>query len=468
MASRAHQDPGNGNGPPVTQSDIPAPTGAVDLEAVAPGAWYAVIFLTLAASLSTIDRQVLAMMIGPIRRDLLISDSQMGLLGGLAFTLLYSLATVPLAWIADRGSRRAVITGGMAFWSLMTATCGIAQGFFALFVARMGVGLGEAALGPAAYSMLSDLFPRRRLPAAVGVFAAAPLIGVGLASLGGGQIMQALEHRPALVLPLIGTVKSWQAMFLALGLPGLAMALVGRLTLREPARRGAAELPAQAAFTLAGFVQFLNGRRMFLTLHFVAFIALSIQGWGLFFWIVEFLVRERGLPRARAGLIFGLMAFAFGLLGSIGSGRLAGLLQARGRADATLRLVLYSVIALAPLAIIMPLAPRAWQACALLAPITFLMGWPSGLGASALQFIAPNALKGRIIAVYLLVVNVTSLTLGPWLGGMISDHLFAGRSLGGSLALMAAVDYPVAIICLTLALRPFRQALEAAAEPATT
>ena len=446
----------------MTQNNIPAPTGGVDLDSVAPGAWYAVIFLTLAASLSTIDRQVLAMMIGPIRRDFQISDSQMGLLGGLAFTLLYSVATVPLAWIADRGSRRAVITGGMAFWSLMTAICGTVQGFAALFAARMGVGLGEAALGPAAYSMLSDLFPRRRLPAAVGVFAAAPLIGVGLASLAGGQIIQALEHRPALVLPLIGSVRSWQALFLALGLPGLAMALIGRLTLREPTRRSAADLPAPPPFTLAGFLLFLNGRRRFLALLFVAFIALSIQGWGLFFWIVEFLVRERGLPRAQAGLVFGLMAFAFGLAGSIGSGRLAGRLQARGRADATLRLVLYSVIALAPLAIIMPLAPRAWQVCALLAPITFLMGWPSGLGASALQLIVPNALKGRIIAVYLLVVNVTSLTLGPWLGGMISDTVFGGRSLGGSLALMAAVDYPLAIVCLMLALGPFRQALKAA------
>ncbi len=446
----------------MTQNNNPAPTAGVELDCVAPGAWYAVIFLTLAASLSTIDRQVLAMMIGPIRRDFLVSDSQMGLLGGLAFTLLYSVATVPLAWIADRGSRRAVITGGMAFWSLMTAVCGTVQGFAALFAARMGVGLGEAALGPAAYSMLSDLFPRRRLPAAVGVFAAAPLIGVGLASLAGGQIIQALEHRPALVLPLIGAVRSWQAMFLALGLPGLAMALIGRLTLREPTRRVAADPTVLAPITLTGFLRFLSGRRRFLALMFVAFIALSIQGWGLFFWIVEFLVRERGLPRAQAGLVFGLMAFLFGLAGSIGSGRLAGRLQARGRTDATLRLVLYSVIALAPLAVIMPLAPRAWQVCAFLAPITFLMGWPSGLGASALQFIVPNALKGRIIAVYLLVVNVTSLTLGPWLGGMISDTVFGGRSLGGSLALMAAVDYPIAIICLILAQKPFRQALAVA------
>lgn len=450
----------------MTRTDLAAPVAPPKVESPAPGAWYAVIFLTLASSLSTIDRQVLAMMIGPIRRDLMISDTQMGLLGGLAFTILYCFAQVPLAWIADRGSRRQVITAGMFFWSLMTAACGTAQSFATLFAARMGVGLGEAALGPAAYSMLSDLFPRRLLPAAVGVFAAAPFVGVGLASLGGGQIIQALEARPDLVLPLIGTVKSWQAMFLALGLPGLALALVGRLTLREPIRRGAADFSAATAFTFAGFAHFLNERRRFLALLFQAYIALSIQGWGLFFWVVEFLVRERGLPRGQAGLIYGLMAFAFGLGGSIVSGRLAGRLQARGRRDATMRLVLFSVMALAPLAIAMPLVPRTWQVLVLLAPITFLMGCPGGLGTSALQFIAPNALKGRIIAVYLLVVNVISLTLGPWLGGLISDKVFAGHSLGGSLALMAAVDYPLAIVCLAFSLKPFRQALSSAEDPA--
>ena len=446
----------------MTQDNRAAPP---EVEAALPGAWYAVVFLTLASSLSTIDRQVLAMMIGPIRRDLAISDSQMGLLGGLAFTILYCFAQVPLAWISDRGSRRRVITVGMFFWSLMTAACGTASSFAGLFVARMGVGLGEAALGPAAYSMLSDLFPRRLLPAAVGVFAAAPFIGVGFASIAGGQIIQALEARPDLVLPLVGTVKSWQAMFLALGLPGLALALIGRLTLREPARRGAADLPAAATFSLAGFLRFLHGRRLFLGLLFVAYIALSIQGWGLFFWIVEFLVRERGLPRGEAGLIYGVMAFAFGLGGSIVSGRIAGVLQARGRADATMRLVLISVMALAPLAIAMPLVPRTWQVLVLLAPITFLMGCPGGLGTCALQFIVPNALKGRIIAVYLLVVNVISLTLGPWLGGLISDKVFAGHSLGGSLSLMAAVDYPLAIICIAFALKPFRAALESVASP---
>ena len=202
-------------------------------------AWFAVGFLTLAATLSTVDRQILALMIGPIRRDLAITDSQIGLLGGLAFSLLYTVFTLPAAWLADRRSRRAVVTGGLLLWSAMTAVCGLTHRFLALFLARMGVGLGESALSPAACSMMSDLFPRERLPNAIGVFAAAPFLGVGLANIVGGQVIQHFETTGPMILPILGPVRSWQVMFLALGLPGVALAAFGWLTLREPLRRGA-------------------------------------------------------------------------------------------------------------------------------------------------------------------------------------------------------------------------------------
>lgn len=452
-----------------TRIDAPPPAPSARDEARAGlSAWYAVAFLTFAATLSTVDRQVLALMIGPIKRDLAISDSEIGLLGGLAFSLLYTALTLPAAWITDQRSRRMVVSGGMLLWSVMTATCGLAHRFVTLFLARMGVGLGEAALGPAAYSMMSDLFPARGLPTAIGLYSAAPFLGVGVANILGGQVVQHFELAPALTLPILGVVKSWQVMFLVLGLPGVALAVIGRFTLREPLRRGRFTGDGHVPLTLNQIAAFLAGRRAFLGLMFTAYVALSIQGWGLFFWVVEFLVREHGVARGRAGLIYGMMAFSLGLAGSVVSGRLASSLLKRGAADTLMRLVFYSVLLLGPLAIVMPLAPRAWQIFALLAPITFLMGWPGGLGTTALQFIVPNELKGRIIALYLLVVNFISLTLGPLLGGVISDRLFNGRSLGGSLCLMAAVDYPLAAICLFLCLRPFREAIAKAAAWETT
>lgn len=437
------------------------PPAAVDAKAGA-GAWYAVGFLTVAASLSTIDRQVLALLIGPIKRDLAIDDSQVGLLGGLAFTLLYTVFALPAAWIADQRSRRLVAAGAILVWSLMTVACGMAGQFSTLFLARMGVGLGAAALAPAAYSMMSDQFPKRTLPIAVGVFTAAPFIGVGFASIVGGQLAQRFESSGGAVLPVLGLMKSWQIVFVLLGLAGVGLALAGVLTLKEPRRKGRVAGAAQTPLTLREIMAFLRARGRFLGLFFTGYVALSIQGWCLFFWVVEFLVRERALPHGRAGLIYGVMAFGLGLAGSIASGRLATTRLARRRTDGILRLVLYSALALAPLAVVMPLVPRAWQVLTLLAPITFLMGWPGGLGMSALQFIVPNELKGRIIAIYLLIVNFISLTLGPWLGGLISDRLFSGRSLGGSLSVMAAVDYPIAVVCLALCLKPFRDAVDKA------
>lgn len=425
-------------------------------------AWYTVGFLTVAATLSSVDRQVLAVLIGPIKADLDLNDSQMGLIGGVAFSLLYSLGTIPAAWIADQRSRRMVITFGIAFWSAMTAACGMVHQFVSLFLARMGVGLGEAALGPAAYSMMSDLLPKRNLPLAIGLFTAAPFFGVGIASIGGGQMAQYFETAPPLIVPVLGAVRSWQAVFLLLGLPGLLMAVLGFLTLREPPRQARVATDGPASLTSRQILTFFGERRRFLVLHFTAYIAMSVQGWGLFFWVIEFLVRERGMPRAEAGLKYGLMAFALGLTGSIFAGRLASRLVARGAADSTMRLVLYAILALMPLAIAMPLVPQAWQTLVLLAPITFLMGWPGGLGMTALQFIVPNELKGRIIALYSIVVNAISLALGPFVGGLISDKVFGGQSLGGSLSLMAAINYPIAALALLLCLRPFRAALDKA------
>lgn len=425
-------------------------------------AWYAAVFLTVASSLATIDRQVLSLMIGPIRRDLHISDTEMGVIGGLAYTLLYSFCTLPAAWLADRGSRRAVAAGAMFLWSVMTASCGLAQSFFTLFLSRMGVGIGEAGLAPASFSMLSDLFPRRSLPLAIGLMNASPFLGVGLANILGGALVQHFETAPPVTLPIIGLVKSWQFTFILLGLPGVVMALLGRFTLREPSRRGRAVGDGHVPLTLAQVAAFVSERWKFLTLMFIAYICLSIQGWALFFWVVEFLVRERGVPRAQVGLIYGSIAMVLGFAGAVLSGALAARLLKRGNTDTLMKLVIAIVAVLGPLAIIMPLAPKPWQIFLLLAPITFFMGCPGGLGGTALQFIVPNELKGRIIALYMLVVNCTSLTLGPFLGGLISDRIFDGKSLGGSLSLMAAVNYPIAFVCLILCLGPFRAAVDKA------
>jgi MFS family permease len=423
--------------------------------------WYVVGFLTLAATLSIIDRQILALMIGPVKRDLGVSDTMMGLLGGLAFTLFYTALTWPMAWLADRGSRRRIIGFCMVFWSLATISCGMAGRYWQLFAARMGVGVGEAALYPAAISLLSDYFARTRLPLALGIFSAAPLIGIGLANLLGGLVIRALAGRPELALPLFGQVRAWQAMFIIVGTPGLLLALLA-WSVREPLRLGRAAARQVPEGGLGEALGFFLERRAFLGFLFAAFIAQAIQAWGFFYWAVELLVREHGVPRGTVGIEFGAIALVFGTLGSIASGVVSSRMMRAGRSDATLVVALRIGILLIPLAIAMPLVPGFGLAMVVTAGLLFLMGWPAGLLTTALQLIVPNQLRGRVVALYFIIVNFVSFSCGPLLGGLISDRVFGGASLGKTLALMGSIDYPLSAILLWLSLPHFRRALASA------
>ena len=427
-------------------------------------AWYVVIVLTLASTMSFVDRQILALMIGPIERDLHVSDTMMGLLGGLAFMLFDTILVLPMAWFADRYSRRKIISLGILAWSIMTTLCGAAFRYYQLFLARVGVGVGDAMMSPAAISMLSDYFPKQRLPLAMGTLLAAPFIGVGLANIMGGWVVQYLERMPPVHVPILGLVHSWQFTFIIVGLPGLVLAAAFFLSVLEP-RRGDRLYDTLEDIPLAVILRFVRDRKSFLIPQFAAYILLSIQGWALFYWVAEFFIRDHGMSRAAIGEIYGTMALTLGIAGSILSGYIASRAQAQGRIDSTMRLVVIAAACLTPIAIAMPLVSSTALAFALLVPITFFMAWPGGLGITALQFIVPNELRARIIGLYLLVVNFVSYSLGPLLGGFINDHVFGGyHSLGKTLALMSAVDYPLAAICILLSLKPFRQAMASATQ----
>jgi MFS family permease len=213
-------------------------------------AWYVVIVLMVIYTLSFIDRQILAFLVGPIRADLQISDTAIGLLGGFAFAIFYTLLGLPMGWLADRKSRRGLIAIGLVFWSLMTALCSLARSFGTLFAARIGVGVGEATLTPAAFSLIADYFPREKLARALSVYSMGILIGSGLAFIVGGAVVQAMNGMPALQVPVLGTMAPWRLTFLIVGLPGLAIALL-LLTVREPVRRNVIRDTAGITTTIA-------------------------------------------------------------------------------------------------------------------------------------------------------------------------------------------------------------------------
>ena len=201
-------------------------------------AWYVVGILLLAQVFSFLDRMIMGLLVGPIRSSFDISDTQYSLLAGLAFSLFYAVMGLPMARIADGGNRRNLIAIGITVWSFMTAMCGLAKGYWTLFIARMGVGIGEATLGPAAYSVITDYFPKQVLARALSVFMIGVTLGSGFAYMLGGAVVGYVEGMGQLSFPLVGEVEGWQLTFFIVGLPGLLVALLVRLTVREPARQG--------------------------------------------------------------------------------------------------------------------------------------------------------------------------------------------------------------------------------------
>src|ERR1700722_20123627 len=201
-------------------------------------AWYSVAVLMLIYIFSFIDRTAISLIVEPMKRDLQISDTQIGMLQGLAFALLYNFLGLPIARLSDRHSRRAIIAAGVFIWSIMAGLCGMVRTATQLFLARVGVGVGEAALSPAAYSMITDSFPRSKLGSAFGVYNVGITIVSGTAFLVGGIVVAAVSHAGATyTLPLLGEIRAWQMVFIVTGAPGIVLPLL-MLTFREPARRG--------------------------------------------------------------------------------------------------------------------------------------------------------------------------------------------------------------------------------------
>ena len=421
--------------------------------------WYVVFVLTLASTLSFIDRQILNVMIGPVKRDLGgISDTQVSLIMGLAFALFYNVLSIPMGRLADRGDRRKLMIYGVAGWSVMTSLCGTAGQYWQLFLARMGVGVGEATLGPAANSTLADLFTRDRLPLAIGFVSASPFIGQGLANILGGPLIDYLEATPNVHLPILGEVFSWQMVFLVVGLPGLLVALLV-MTTREPARQGRVRA-GNDAVPFSEVWAFIRSRGSLFFLMFLAYLCLSTQGFSLFSWLVEYYVRNHHWTRTEIGLTYGTIALVVGIAGSVLAGYWAGRWIARGRTDATMRIVMWTSLALLPTATAFTLMPDAKLAIALLIPVTFLMAMPSGLMMTTLQAISPNELRGQMVAFYLVAVSFLSYTFAPSLPAMISDYVFGSElALGKAISALAVVNYTIAFVCLAACLPAYRRAL---------
>ncbi len=417
--------------------------------------WYAVGLLMLAYLLAMLDRTILPMMIEPVQHDLWISDTQFGLLQGFAFAIFYCVAGIPLGWMIDRASRRTIIALGIAGWSLMTMLSGRAPSFLYLFLARIGVGVGEATLNPAAYSMMADMFPREKLTRAVGIFTSGAMAGTGLAFLFGGALVSALATRPTITLPLLGPTRPWQIAFLGAGAPGLILALL-MLTVREPRR------PLQRTVnsgSLTDLMTFLRNQWKLLALHFAGFSCLSIVLYGFMTWVPALFLRVYGLKASFVGAAMGLAISVFGIAGLVGGSALADRWIRLGHADSHMRVGLVGMMAGIPFALTLSLSGKPALGLASLCGLFLCLLLPSAAGPAGLQLVTPPLLRGRISSLFMMVINLLGLGLGPLIVALFTDHVFHNRlAVGHSLCGLTLVVMPIAIAVFGMARRPFAEA----------
>ena len=414
-----------GESAPRSPGDVPSGPGA-------PGAraWWTVAVLTLAYAFAFVDRQVITVLVGPIQADLGIGDTAISLLMGLSFAIFYTLVGVLLGPLADSRSRRGLAAFGFAFWSAMTAACGIVKSFGGLFLARMGVGVGEAALSPAAYSMIADEFPRERRATALGVYSSGIYLGSSLAIWLGGPLSARVGAAGDVELPILGVVRPWQAVFLLLGATGLIASLLFA-SVREPARRAEparGNSGGEVRPTRAVVFAFYREHAAWLTAHHLGFALLSLAGYAAAAWIPTMLARRHGFDPATVGNVYGPIVLVFGIAGVVCGGRAADLAKRAGVAEADLRVALVAALLLAPLGAAFPLASDARLACVLLAAFTFASSLPWGVAASAIAEHVPDRLRGSVSAIYLFAINAIGLGLGPTLPALITDYVHGDRA----------------------------------------
>jgi len=445
----------------MTTSETSTPAAAAPFPTPAVG-WYATIILALMYWFSVLDRFIIGLMVDPIKRDLGLTDLQFGMLHGTAFAVTFAVVGIIAGALADRFNRRWVIFTGVTIWSLATAACGLAQSFWHMLYARVGVGAGEATLNPCATSMITDLFPRERLTTAMAVYAMGSTVGSGCAYLFGGLIVAMVAQSNDFVLPLIGSVRSWQATFFIVGLPGALFSLM-IFAVPEPVRRGARAVKRQAnSFwrdALGSYMtlfRFIRGRSRFFMLHYAGFGlgAMIVTGAGT--WYPAYIGRSFGWKADKIGLYLGVTLVISGVLGKLIGGLVVDGMYRRGRRDAQFRWYGCSLLAAAPLGMLAFNSGNPWVFLGFLFLfLTVLSPYMACMNAS-LNLVTPNELRGTGVAFFNATAGVIGAAGGPILVAGLSDRVFGGN-IGMGMTAAIAICCPLAAVLLLLGMKSMRE-----------
>ncbi len=422
-------------------------------------AWYVVACLTLAYALAILDRVSIGLLITPLQAALKINDTQFGLLQGMAFSICYSVLGLPLGMLCDRSHRVSVLIGGLVLWSLATIGCSFATTFETLFVARMLVGVGEAALVPVATSLIADYFTPLVRPKAYGVFVTGSSLGTAAAFALSGLFLSWAD-RLITASPLFHGMAAWQVVFVLCGAPGLLLALIILLSVREPRRRGVVSV-AQG-FSLRPIIALFRARPHAFAALMIGTVLNLVCVYAIVGWFPALFIRAHGWTPAQTGYALGAAGLPISMFAAVNSGWVIAGLTRRGHLDAPLIAASVCGVSMALFGTLGCVVPSGALALACYGINALFVNWNISSVYSGISLITPNELRGQVMALHTICSGLIALTLGNFIVGFLSDTIFnQPGGIGYALGVVFFVFGLAAAAVLASGRKAFRAAAQA-------
>jgi MFS family permease len=432
--------------PPASEAAWPSPARA----------YFTVFMMAAAVMFAEIDRGAMQLLIGPIKAAYHLSDAWIGLLLGPVFAMFYAVCGVPTSPFIDNHNRKTILAWALGLWSAAAACCGLAQNFWQLAAARVALGVFESPNGPTIFSIISDSFPRKRLTRGIAIMQIGTSVGNGFSLLVTGFLIFALMKLPDIHIAGIGVIRWWQLVFIALGLPGILVAVVIGLTVKEPSRKGP---KADASVSFLEVFGYMRAKREIFG-AFMGSSAIGALGFGVLTWNAEFFVRTYHWTPAEVGIRTGLVSLVATLAGLWLGTWLYERYVGQGRKDAAMRVVLLGRLIGMPMALVMPLMPNGWLALAFTGVSMLVLGATGGCTNTILQIISPNRMRGRITAIFFVFYTLVGFGISPWLIGLTTTYILPESEL--RLAILGAVVLfqPASLFVLWLGRKAYVRVVE--------
>jgi len=419
-------------------------------------AWYVVTILFFAYVVSFLDRQILSLLIEPIKQDLHLSDTMISLLIGFAFAIFYTIVGIPIGRLADCRNRKGIIIAGVSVWSIMTSLCGMAHNALVLFLARVGVGIGEASLSPSAYSIISDYFPRDKRGRAASFYSLGIFAGAGIAFIFGGLISGFATRIVAENHSILSGFRPWQLTFLLTGSLGVLVVLM-MLTIKEPLRRerlrsGTGSVP------LREVIQYLKRNWQAYSALITGTAFISVGPYSLFAWTPALFIRVHHYTQREIGVTLGAMVLVLGSASLILGSYVADRWYHKGHKGAHLDItIVMTGLAIIPVIFLLT-ADNPSPALIFIACTILFLTVHTGLSPAALQLITPNELRGQVIALYLFILNLIGLGCGPTAVALLTDRYFRDpMAVGRSMAIVIITSLSVGVAMLICGRKSYRK-----------